>query len=167
MFLRHSSRILLIATITLPALAGKDDFRFMQTESIGALRIGLSRNHVLRTVGSNPTAGPIELWDADGNYHQQLKFPAQGIKVYLVSHSQSAAQSVESICVTAPCTLATKRGIRIGSSERDVVNSYKSHQNKEESEPGFTFVAGTTYGGLIFQFKDGRVSQIFLGPASE
>jgi hypothetical protein len=35
------------------------------------------------------------------------------------------------------------------------------------SIPDQTFIAGSIYGGLIFTFDQGRVSEIFLGAAAE
>ncbi|NWJ42591.1 MAG: hypothetical protein HXX12_16635 [Geothrix sp.] len=149
------------------ALAGEDNFKFMHSERIGALRIGMPRKDVLHVLAGTPVSGPIELWEADGNYYQLLDFQSLGVKIYLVSPSKSGAQIIASIRITSPCTLATKRGIHLGSSEQDVIKLYKSQQNKEDSELGTSFVAGSVYGGLIFQFSKGKVSQIFLGPASE
>jgi hypothetical protein len=34
------------------------------------------------------------------------------------------------------------------------------------AEPG-TYVVGSIYGGIIFNFENGRVSRIFLGAAAE
>jgi hypothetical protein len=47
------------------------------------------------------------------------------------------------------------------------MKAYKRDYNKEESTPGSSFVAGSTYGGISFEIKNGKVSQIFLGAASE
>ena len=59
------------------------------------------------------------------------------------------------------------RGIHIGSTIVEVTTAYGKVENKEESESGKTFVAGSIYGGVIFTFTDGKVSQIFLGAAAE
>jgi hypothetical protein len=85
----------------------------------------------------------------------------------MVSEKRSGTKSVESISLTAPCTMATKRGIRIGSTEQTVRKAYKKDWNREDSICAGEFVGGSIYGGIIFQFKDGKVSRIFLGAAAE
>ena len=72
-----------------------------------------------------------------------------------------------SITLAAPCTLATKRGIRIGSTEQEVKKAYKKDWNKEDSTSSGRFVAGSIYGGIVFEFQNGKVSRIFLGAAAE
>jgi len=39
--------------------------------------------------------------------------------------------------------------------------------NREDSARTGSFVAGSIYGGIIFDFQKGKVSQIFLGAAAE
>jgi len=160
-------KFLFISSIALCVSAGRDEFQLMNTEQIGALKIGLSRSQALKHLDAAPKAGALKQWAADGNYHQELNFPKLGVSLYLVSREKNSPQTVESITVTAPCTLATKLGIHLGSSEQDVTKAYKNHWNKEDSTAGSIFVAGSTFGGLSFQFKKGKVSRIFLGAASE
>jgi hypothetical protein len=47
------------------------------------------------------------------------------------------------------------------------MKAYIREYQKEESETGKTFVAGSIYGGVIFGFKKGKVTQIFIGSAAE
>ena len=69
--------------------------------------------------------------------------------------------------VPAPSTLKTLRGIGIGSAEKDVTSAYGELRDDEMSVAGESFVAGSVYGGVIFDFRDGKVSRIFLGAAAE
>ena len=66
-----------------------------------------------------------------------------------------------------PCSLATKGGIRIGSTREEVLDAYKDIWNREDSETFGGFIAGSIYGGLMFRFTDGRVSEMFFGAAAE
>jgi hypothetical protein len=84
----------------------------------------------------------------------------------MVSAEEGATKSIESITVTAPSTLTTKQGIGIGSTEQEVMRIYKPYWNREESGHE-TFVAGSIYGGLIFNLEGGQVTRIFLGAAAE
>jgi len=159
--------LILISAIALSAAVGSDEFQLMRDEAIGALKIGLSREKAIRIVGGSPKAGRIEEWDADSLFHQRLTFKNAGISLSMVSKIKSSPQTIESITAVAPCALTTKKGIHIGSSEAEVMKAYERNYNKEESTPGSSFIAGSTYGGVSFQFKNGKVSQIFLGAASE
>ncbi len=159
--------ILLISAISLSAFAGDDEFKLMRNEAIGALKIGLPRAQAVQVVGSPPKAGRIEEWGADGQFHQKLTFKNAGIKLGVVSETKTSSQTVESITAVAPCSLTTKSGVHIGSSEAEVIKAYKREHNKEESVPGSLVVAGSIYGGIGFQLKNGKVSQIFLGAAAE
>src|SRR4051812_47329402 len=85
----------------------------------------------------------------------------------MASDAKNGAKTVATITATAPCALETARGIRIGSSIAEVTKAYKKVQDKEQSVAGKSFVAGSIYGGVIFSFKDGKVSQIFIGAAAE
>ena len=71
------------------------------------------------------------------------------------------------ITAVAPSKLATARGITIGSTEDAVKKAYGSVRDKENSEAGKTFVAGSIYGGVIFRFEGGKVSEIFIGASAE
>lgn len=69
--------------------------------------------------------------------------------------------------ITSPSTLQTQRGIRIGSTEQEVIKAYGRFQNAEDSKPGELLVAGSIFGGAMFNFHQGRVSGIFIGAAAE
>jgi hypothetical protein len=158
---------MLIAAVPLCAAVDRDQFQLMRDEAIGALKIGLTREQAIKIVGASPKAGRIEEWDADSLFHQQLTFKNAGISLGMVSKTKSSPQTIESVTAVAPCALTTKKGIHIGSSEAEVKKAYERNHNKEESTPGSSFVAGSTYGGISFQIDKGKVSQIFLGAASE
>lgn len=83
------------------------------------------------------------------------------------SAQKGGSKSVDGITVTSPSVLKTKRGIQIGSTEKAVTKAYGRDKNTEDSVPKETFVAGSLYGGLIFNFKNNRVTEIFLGASAE
>ncbi len=55
----------------------------------------------------------------------------------------------------------------MGSAEKAVNKAYAKEQEKEQSVPGESFVAGSVYGGIIFTLKAGVVTDIFIGAAAE
>ncbi len=144
----------------------KDEFSLLKTERIGNLRIGLSEAKVKQTINCQLNREPEQFWGADGAYHQKWKYANCGITLGMVSEKKGATKSIESITISNPSRLSTQRGIRIGNSKKAVVKAYKSEWNRESNESE-SFVAGSIYGGLIFQFQNGKVSRIFLGAAAE
>lgn len=143
-----------------------DEFALLHEERIGNLRIGSYEGETKKTIHCTLKRGPEELWGADGSYHQEWKYVDCGITFSMVSKKKGDPKSIESITLVNPSILSTKRGIRIGSTEQEVMKAYKTHWNREDSNSRF-FVAGSIYGGLMFDFENGKVSRIFLGSAAE
>lgn len=110
---------------------------------------------------------PVE-WGADGLMHEDWTWKAKGLTLNLASGKEavSAAPTVFSITATAPCTLKTKAGIGIGSSEEEIAAAYKSQINTEESSPEQVII-GSVYGGILFTLERKKVTRIFLGAAAE
>jgi len=144
-----------------------DPFAVLHEERIGTLRIGLSEREVKKTIHCALKRGPEELWGADGAYHQRWEYADCGITLDMVSEGKGASKSIESISLVRSDILSTKRGIRIGSTEQEVMKAYKSEWNREDSKQSGNFVAGSIYGGLMFHFENGKVSRMFLGAAAE
>jgi hypothetical protein len=144
----------------------KDEFILLKTERIGKLRIGLSEKKVKQKINCALKREPEQFWGADGGYHQEWKYVNCGITLGMVSPKKGAPKSIASITINSPSRLSTKRNIRIGSNKRAVIKAYKAEWNREGNSLDH-FVAGSIYGGLIFQFQNGKVSEIFLGAAAE
>jgi hypothetical protein len=143
-----------------------DEFS-LEKEQIGKLHIGLSETEVRQIISGKPTRGAEKWWGADGQYHQEWQYPDGGITLGMVSKKKGGLKSLESLTITSPSILQTQRGIRIGSTEAEVVKAYGRIQNAEESKPGEFFVAGSIFGGVMFDFQQGKVSRIFIGAAAE
>ncbi len=146
---------------------GADEFALMKGERVGGLRIGASTKEASKQINCKPGRGPDKLWGADGLYHQRWEYAGCGIVLDMVSEKKGGPKTVGSITAAAPCALSTARGIRIGSTEQEVMDAYKASWSKEDSKQGETFVAGSIYGGLVFSLKNGKVSTMFLGAAAE
>ena len=144
-----------------------DEFALLREERIGNLHIDLSEGEVKKTIHCTLKRGPEELWGADGAYHQEWEYVGCGITLGMVSEKKGAPKSIDSITLVSPSILSTKRGILIGSTEQEVMKAYKPYWNREDSEYLKIFVAGSIYGGLMFDFENGKVSRIFLGTAAE
>ena len=144
-----------------------DEFALLKEEQIGNLRMDLSEKEVKKRIDCQLKRGPEEFAEYDGQYHQSWEYPDCGITLGMVSEKKGHSKSIDYIEVTSPCTLQTKRGIRIGSTEQEVIKAYGRDRSAENSKPGEYFVAGSIYGGVVFDFHNGRVSKIVLGATAE
>ncbi|MCK9378146.1 MAG: hypothetical protein M0P73_18660 [Syntrophobacterales bacterium] len=135
-------------------------------EQIGELHLGLAAKAVQQTISGKPVLGPDELMGADGLHHQEWKYSQAGISLDMTSEKKGGTKSIASISVASPSKLKTQRGIGIGSTAAQVAKAYGPFRNNEDSTPE-CFVAGSNFGGVIFTFKQGKVSSIFIGAAAE
>lgn len=140
----------------------------LRAEGLGGLRLELPEKDVLKLLGPPTKRGALVLQEADGNYVQRWHYPSKGIDLLLsAGDKKSGAKTVAHIMASAPCTLATRKGIKIGTAESVVRKAYAAHIDREtKDEPG-TIVVGSVYGGIIFNFTGGKVSRIFFGAAAE
>ena len=156
----------LFAIATCLTASGADD-KFLENEALGKIKLGQKAADLTALIGKADSKGRDTEWAATGEWVQEWRFKSQGLTLNLGSESKGGAKTVLSITATAPSKLTTARGIHIGSTIADVTKVYRDVQDKEQSEPGKTFVAGSVYGGVIFTFRQGKVSQIFIGAAAE
>jgi hypothetical protein len=139
----------------------------LRAESLGKLRLGLPEKDVVKLLGSPAKRGKLMADEADGNYVQDWHYPDKGIDLVMsAGGKKSAAKKIAAITASAPCSFATKKGIKIGDAESAARKAYAEHIDRESSVPG-TLVVGSLYGGIIFNFTDGQVSRIFFGAAAE
>lgn len=164
MLKKYLVTMVIIGLIGSAALAA-NEFPY-DKEQVGKLHLGLSAKEVKQIVPDQPARGPEDLWGADGEYHQEWKYPAAGITLGMVSKKKGGPKSIERITLNSPSKLQTQRGIGIGSTEAEVAKAYGPFRNAEDSTPE-RFVAGSNFGGVIFDFQQGKVSSIFIGAAAE
>jgi hypothetical protein len=142
-------------------------FGLMKSESIGPAKIGLPGDSLLQYFSQPDSMGPIQMSQASGDYIQNWEYYKIGIKFEMESHDSVGLKRVSSIEVFSPCTLSTKKGIKIGSGLDEVKKEYGEYEDKENSDQKSSFVAGSIYGGVIFSIQDGKVNQIFIGASAE
>lgn len=141
-------------------------FKLMKTERLGKLRFEMKAKEVVGIYGKATTQGAVENWEGVGLYVQQWNYPALGLELQMAAEKKNGEAKIYMIKATQRCKLVTTHGIQIGSTEQEVIKAYGELKG-DESEAGKTFVAGSTVGGVIFTFKDGKVVEIFIGAASE
>ena len=150
--------------VPMPSLATeKDKSALVANDSLGGVKLSQKPDAVAKLIGEPASKGKEVQWEATGDWVEEWSYPALGLKINMGATSKGGAKTVLSISATAPCKLATARGIKIGSALAEVSKAYKDAESKEGAEPGKTFVAGSIYGGVIFSLKDGKVTDIFIG----
>jgi hypothetical protein len=139
----------------------------LRAESLGGLRLGLPEKDVLKLLGPPTKRSALVVQETDGNYVQDWYYPRKGIDLQMSAGKKSGAKTVANIRASAPCTFATKKGIKIGDTESAARKAYAEYADRESgNEPG-VLVVGSVYGGIIFNFTAGKVSSIFFGASAE
>lgn len=134
----------------------------MSDETIGGLKIGSSAKDVIAALGKPRKKTKPEESEATGEITSAWSWSGVGISMVKTGHGLE----VQSIGIKAPSTLATSRGILIGSSKADVKKIYQ-HSTEGSGDDPNTYLVGSPYGGELFTFKNGKVSEIFLGQMAE
>ena len=144
-----------------------EETSWLDTEKIGEFSTGLSEKILKKKLACDFKRGKEELWGADGLYHQTWDCAAAGISFEMSSGRKGGSKIIDRITIKTPSKLKTKRGIQIGSSEQQVIKAYNDVKDVQVTVPKESFVAGSVYGGLFFDFKNGKVSSIMLGAGAE
>ncbi|WP_367870866.1 hypothetical protein [Luteolibacter sp. Populi] len=168
---------------------GADDFKLLAAESIGKIRHQQKAADLIKIYGEPKSKGKPEMWEAIGEWVEEWEYPALSVALKMSSEERDGPKTVLIATAGKDCKLATARGIKIGSTRAEVEKAYGDVQEKipgdgpakpgdpkpdppaeeKDKEKGEekSFVAGSIYGGVIFSFKDDKVSEIFLGAAAE
>jgi hypothetical protein len=143
-----------------------DPLAFMRSELIGNLAIGQSSAEIRSRHGQPQSMGAIdEEMTLVGEFEQEWEF-ADGLTLTMTSTTRSGPQQVGFISIEAPSTLATRRGIVIGSEREAVERAYGDVRADEIDPQPDSFTAGSEYAGLRFTFDArGKVTHIELGAA--
>jgi len=141
---------------------------FLRKEGLGGLRLDQAAKEVIQLLGKPEKEGKLALQEADGNYVQTWSYPAKGLQLVMsAGGKKSGAKTLAMITATAPCDLATQRGIKIGSPASAPRKAYAAYADPESPATPDAFVVVSVYGGIIFHFEHGKVSRIFFGAAAE
>lgn len=137
----------------------------MHNEKFADLALELSIEDVIKIYNTPDEKTEPELWGADGFYHQTFKYNTLGFELGF-SGEEVTKMSIDRITINAPCSFKTNKGVAIGSSKADVEKAYKNQIDASivDSE---NLIAGSIYGGLMFDIKDGKVASMFLGAGAE
>jgi len=140
-------------------------FELMKNESFGELKLELGTKKIKDLIGEPEEKTKSEIWEVDGEYHQDWKYRTKGIELNFKGKSDST-RTVEMITIIKPCELKTKKLIGIGSEYDKVQSAYLNNIDQSASNAE-TIVVGTVYGGLVFNFENNKVTSIFIGASAE
>lgn len=148
----------------------------MQDGAIAGLSLDAQGDRVWTLAGKR-SLGPVfqgqdEIWEAFGQAIQTWEFDDSGIVFDMISDEIGGPKSIFSITMKAPCTLKTTKGIGIGASKASVIAAYAEYLPDQEGYDVFfdgqdVHLVGSIYGGMLFTFENGQVSEIFLGAMAE
>lgn len=144
-----------------PVSSGKIDI-----ESFGDIKIGQAHNETIKALGEPDKKSKAIEWEADGLMHEDWTYDKKGLILNMSAEAGSANKTIFSIRAEAPCAFKTRANMGIGNSYTEVQDAYKrdidaSATNKEQ------ITVGSIYGGIIFTFKNEKVTSVFLGAAAE
>jgi len=149
----------------------KIGWELMDTEKFGKIKLGLDSVSVVEILGQPDSATTVNYWGADGGYHNEWIYNTIGLTIgfnRIPDHPDSKFHErlTDRMTMTAPSIYFTNRRIQIGSPKIEVISNYRT---AIADTIGYNnhLVAGTVYGGLIFQFEQDTVVSIFLGAAAE
>ena len=163
--------LLWIFASTQPVLAQEDKAtQLMAGESLGGIKIDMAEKNLTDLLGQPKKKSAMTFVAGTGEYQQTWHYPDKGLEITLsAGESKTGAKTVASFTASSGCSLTTAKGIKIGSSEAAARKAYGSFEDKENASATRknSFVAGSIYGGILFTFKDNKVSSIFFGAAAE
>ena len=148
----------------------------METGSIGGIKLGATEAEIRAVIGDSQAKllkGEDEIWGADGSAHQKWTFPETGLSLDMSSDTIAGPKTASSITISNLSALKTGRGIGICSPKADVIKAYAGFHTDADESRDFNanqddrYLVGSVFGGMIFSFTDGKVSEIFFGAASE
>lgn len=140
-------------------------FKLMETETLGKIKLGLDNKKTIAELGNPETRSAAELWGADGLYHADWSYESAGISLNMAGND-SLKMEIFALRFFAPCTLKTSRNIGIGSSIDEVKEAYKEELGENYGDEQ-SLVAGSIYGGIIFNFENRKLNSVFIGAAAE
>ncbi len=140
-------------------------FKLMDSETIGGIKRGMTFENVKALIGEPDTISTIDTSEMDGGLYQSVDYPKLGVSIVITLNPDSV-KKVENILVTELCTFKTSKQIGIGSSLDELKKAYSESINPEFSGEDYV-VAGTIYGGIVFNLENLKVRSIYIGISAD
>jgi len=137
----------------------------MDNETIGKLRLGLSYSDVVAFLGEAEEVNEVYVSEVDGEKHQMYHYPSKGISLSFL-FPEGKKNELTEIEMKTPSDLLTSRKIGIGSSYADTKTAYQNVLDEDFTSEN-QIVAGSIYGGVVFNFENDKVVRVFIGASAE
>lgn len=139
----------------------------IESEVLGGwLQINAKEDTVFNRLGM-AEKGELKYWGALGTFVEEWKYKTHGLIIQMESEEANTEKWVRGITAAYPCTLQTTQMVKVGSTERNVLDRYAKLIDSTSSVTNKQIVIGTIYGGTIFHIDSDTVKSIFIGVASE
>jgi len=139
-----------------------EQYKILASEAIGPLHYGADDVEIRKHLGEPKKKDKAVLEAATSEYWS--KWTWVGVTADMMAEQTAGPWQVRRIEVKAPSKLATKAGIHVGSSRKDVEARYAGQLDRKE--PG-AWIVGSSYGGLLFTFQGDAVASISIGAFAE
>ncbi|MCC6883499.1 MAG: hypothetical protein IT576_15195 [Verrucomicrobiales bacterium] len=147
--------------------------RLLKADSIAGIKFEMTEGEVRQIMGEAEEVGEEVANEVTGGFSTDWRYPSKKLTIWMESEQKGGAKTVSSVHIEEGSLLRTSGGIGIGASLNEVKLAYGAYES-HESEPGttspdepYSFVAGSIYGGVIFQIENRTVKEIFIGAGAE
>ena len=156
----HADAVVAIVVDAAVPDAEPDPMSILDTETIGGLKIGADEKAIIAVLGAPKHKDKAEQEGATMDYVSDWTWPTASIN--MVSDTGKPPWKARLISIGKTSTLETTQHIHLGSTLADVEKAYK--RSEEGDHKPDQFLAGSIYGGVLFEFTKGRVVAISMGP---
>lgn len=143
-------------------------------ENIAGFMIGADENKVIAAAEAanlgRPIKGLEEMSDATEEYYQTSDYPSASISLLMGSEEAKGWKTVTTITMKAPSRFKTLQGVGIGTPVAQAKKAYSAYFVERAESQGLSddqHLVGSIFGGIILSFRNGAVTEVFLGPAAE
>jgi len=140
-------------------------FKLMDSETIGGIKRGMTFDNVKALIGEPDTISSIDTSEIDGGLYQSVEYPKLGVSIVVTAQPDSV-KKVENILVNEPCHFKTSKQIDIGSSLYEIKKAYGVLINPKSYSEDY-LLAGTVYGGMVFNFEGLKLKSIYIGVTAD
>ncbi len=137
-------------------------------EGFGDIKNRMSASELIDLLGEPESKSETTTWGADGLDHTDWEYTSKGLLINMAQQPDDTEPYIDSITASAPCDLATQRGIKLGDSKEDVLSAYENEIDpKANDDTDSWIVIGSVFGGMGIGIENGVVTYIFIGAAAE
>ena len=168
MMIRFLTTLVLAVLISGLALAESED-----PLEFGGIRLGQSSVAVVKTLGQPVEKGESREEMATGELVERWKYPALGLNIDFSHLKEKEPLKVYRILAEQPCSMRAYRGVTIGTFEAEVgaiareLEKTRGVEVSQQPGRGYGFLWVDEYQLLSLTLKNGKVSEIYLGPGPE